>query len=79
MEAVLKALKSNKARDPLGLVNELFQLKNIGEDLKIALLKFHSFTEYDYQLTYHRYYSQTYQDNFKTCLGNPCLLQLLNI
>ena len=25
-----------------------------------------NFTEYDNQLTYHRYYSQTYQDNFKT-------------
>ena len=30
---VMKSLKKNKARDPLGWVNELFRLENAGEDL----------------------------------------------
>ena len=38
LEAVLSKLKSGKATDPLGLVNELFMLKNIGTDLKESLL-----------------------------------------
>ena len=34
---VYKSLKSNKAKDPHGLINELFQLNVIGEDLKKSL------------------------------------------
>ena len=36
-ENVLKCLKNNKARDPHGLVNEMFQLHTIGNDLKESL------------------------------------------
>ena len=39
LEVVLKQLKNKKARDPLGISNELFKPENAGEDLKIALLK----------------------------------------
>ena len=38
LERVLKKLKQKKASDPTGLVNELFMLKNIGEDLKESIL-----------------------------------------
>ena len=38
LEAVLSNLKNGKATDPIGLVNELFMLKNIGTDLKESLL-----------------------------------------
>ena len=38
LEAVLKALKKNKARDPNGWVNELFQDGVIGDNLKLSLL-----------------------------------------
>ena len=38
LEAVLSKLKKGKATDPIGLVNELFMLKNIGTDLKESLL-----------------------------------------
>ena len=38
LEAVLKALKKNKSRDPNGWVNELFQDGVIGDNLKISLL-----------------------------------------
>ena len=38
LDKVLGKLKSGKASDPLGLVNELFQLKNIGDDLKESIL-----------------------------------------
>ena len=34
---VLSQLKSNKARDPHGLINEIFHLNVIGEDLKESL------------------------------------------
>ena len=34
---VLKQLKNNKSRDPLGLANELFKPNNAGEDLKLAV------------------------------------------
>ena len=34
----MKQLKSNKSRDPIGLTNELFKSKNIGSDLKRAIL-----------------------------------------
>ena len=36
---VLKQLKNNKSRDPLGLANELFTPNHAGEDLKLAVLK----------------------------------------
>ena len=39
LEKVLKSLKKNKARDPLGLANEIFHPDVAGEDLKIAILK----------------------------------------
>ena len=39
MDTVLKQLKNNKSRDPLGLANELFQINNTGEDVKISILK----------------------------------------
>lgn len=39
IENILKSLKSNKTRDPKSWTNELFQLKNIGSDLKKAILK----------------------------------------
>ena len=38
LETVLRKLKSGKATDPVGLVNEIFMLKNIGTDLKESLL-----------------------------------------
>ena len=38
MEAVLKDLKNNKARDPLGNANELFKPTVAGSDLKQAIL-----------------------------------------
>ena len=42
LEKSLKKLKSNKARDPHGLANELFKEGDIGQDLKMALLKFYN-------------------------------------
>ena len=39
LDIVLKQLKTNKSRDPLGLANELFKPSNAGSDLKIATLK----------------------------------------
>ena len=39
LEVVLKSLKKNKARDPHGLVNELFRPEVAGEGLKQSLLK----------------------------------------
>ena len=38
LEKVSKSLKKNKARDPLGLINELFKPGVIGNDLKKSLL-----------------------------------------
>ena len=38
LESVLKALKGNKSRDPHGLINDLFKLGIIGNDLKKSLL-----------------------------------------
>lgn len=38
LEVVLKNLKNNKARDPLGNANELFKPTVAGEDLKLAIL-----------------------------------------
>ena len=40
LEKALKGLKSDKARDPNGLVNELFKEGIEGRDLKLSLLKF---------------------------------------
>ena len=34
LERVLKKLKKRKAKDPIGLVNELFMMENIGDNLK---------------------------------------------
>ena len=38
MKMALKKLKSNKSRDPVGMLNEIFKPGVIGEDLKSALL-----------------------------------------
>jgi exonuclease III len=38
LDKVLKKLKSGKATDPIGLVNELFMPENIGQNLKESLL-----------------------------------------
>ena len=38
LENVLKHLKANKSRDPLGIINELFKPNCIGEGLKQAML-----------------------------------------
>ena len=40
LEMVLKSLKRSQSQDTMGVVNELFMIDNIGEDLKISLLKF---------------------------------------
>ena len=40
LEKVLKELKIDKARDPNGLINEIFKEGIIGNDLKISLLAF---------------------------------------
>ena len=37
LNKVLKGLKSNKTRDPHGLINEIFKPGVIGEDLKLAM------------------------------------------
>ena len=39
LEKVLKGLKSNKSRDPIGLANEIFKPGVAGDDLKLAILK----------------------------------------
>ena len=39
LEKVLKYLKKNKSRDPLGLANEIFRDEVAGKDLKCAILK----------------------------------------
>ena len=39
LEIVLKNLKKNTSRDPLGLANELFHPNVAGDDLKMAILK----------------------------------------
>ena len=39
LDIVLKGLKTNKSRDPLGYLNELFKPGVIGDDLKLGLLK----------------------------------------
>ena len=37
MDKVLKLFKNNKARDPHGLINEIFNLNAIGDYLKESL------------------------------------------
>ena len=39
LETVLKQLKNNKSRDPMGFANELFKPANAGHNLKVAVLK----------------------------------------
>lgn len=39
LQKVLKQLKNNKSRDPLGFANELFKPTNAGLDLQVATLK----------------------------------------
>ena len=39
LDTVLKHLKKNKSRDPLGLANEIFMPGVAGYDLKLAILK----------------------------------------
>ena len=39
LECVLKSLKKSQSPDYMGIVNELFMLNNIGEDLKLSLLQ----------------------------------------
>ena len=39
LEKVLKSLKTNQSRDPLGMINELFKPGIIGTELKIATLR----------------------------------------
>ena len=39
LTVVLKGLKTNKSRDALGYLNELFKPEVIGDDLKLAILK----------------------------------------
>ena len=39
LEKVLSSLKCNKARDPHGVINELFRPDVIGQDLKLSLLQ----------------------------------------
>ena len=38
LEKVLKSLKNNKTRDPVGMINEIFKPGCAGDDLKLALL-----------------------------------------
>ena len=38
LEAAMKDLKNKKSRDPGGLLNELFKMNDIGDDLKKSLL-----------------------------------------
>ena len=39
LEVVLKQLKNNKSRDPMGFANEIFKPTNAGQDLKLGVLK----------------------------------------
>ena len=38
LDTVLKYLKKNKSRDPLGYANEIFQEGVAGKDLKLAII-----------------------------------------
>ena len=39
LDRALKSLKTNQARDPLGMINELFKPGVIGDQLKFATLR----------------------------------------
>ena len=39
LDEVLKNLKKDKSRDPMGLANEIFRPEVAGDDLKLAILK----------------------------------------
>ena len=39
LETVLKSLKQSQSQDSMGLVNELFMIQHIGDDLKLSLLQ----------------------------------------
>jgi hypothetical protein len=39
LNRVLKYLKKNKSRDPMGYSNEIFGVDVAGEDLKVAIIK----------------------------------------
>ena len=38
LDRVLKTLKPNQSQDSMGLINELFMIKNIGHELKQSIL-----------------------------------------
>ena len=57
LERVLKDLKPNKSRDPLGLANELFKPGVAGEDLKLGTLKFMNRIKHD----------QVYPESLEPC------------
>ena len=38
LEKVLKSLKNNKTRDPVGMINEIFKPGCAGKDLRLVLL-----------------------------------------
>ena len=39
LEKALKTLKNNQARDPNGMISEIFKPNNVGKDLKKAVLE----------------------------------------
>ena len=39
LEKVLKSLKRSQSQDTMGVINELFMMEHIGDDLKISLLQ----------------------------------------
>ena len=39
LECVLKSLKKRQSQDNMGVINELFMLDNMGDDLKLSLLQ----------------------------------------
>ena len=51
LEKALKDLKNNKSRDPAGLINELFKMKVIGDDLKRSLLVMLNSLKYEQIIT----------------------------
>ena len=47
LNRVLKYLKKNTSRDPLGYANKIFRADIAGEDLKIAIIKLMNMIKYD--------------------------------
>ena len=47
LDVVLKYLKTNKSRDPLGYVNKIVKPGEAGYDLKLAILKLLNRTKKD--------------------------------